>query len=102
MTATSTTPSSETSEQGNGSTGPESEADIKRRKKKKGLLGREQKGKEESSGNSQLLHNYIKTYNTADSDKTKKRIFYELPKCNWLEEKIKDIEQSKKTEEMRR
>ena len=52
MTATSTTPSSETSEQGNGSAGPESEADIKRRKKKKGLLGREQKGKEESSGNS--------------------------------------------------
>ena len=48
------------------------------------------------------LHNYIKTYNTADSDKTKKRIFYELPKCNWLEEKIKDIEQSKRTEEMRR
>ena len=37
-----------------------------------------------------------------DNDKTKKRIFYELPKCNWLEEKIKDIEKTKKSEEQRR
>ena len=31
-----------------------------------------------------------------------KRIFYELPKGNWLEEKIKDLEQTKNTEDHRR
>ena len=37
-----------------------------------------------------------------DNAKTMKRIFYELPKGNWLEEKIKDLEQTKNTEEHRR
>ena len=36
-----------------------------------------------------------------DNVKTMKRIFYELPKGNWLEEKIKDLE-TKNTEEQRR
>ena len=31
-----------------------------------------------------------------------KRIFYELPKGNWLEEKIKDLEHTKNTEDHRR
>ena len=37
-----------------------------------------------------------------DNVKTMKRIFYELPKGNWLEEKIKDLEQTKNTEDHRR
>ena len=36
-----------------------------------------------------------------DEEKTKKRIYEELPKCNWLEEKIKNIELAKQEEERR-
>ena len=36
-----------------------------------------------------------------DEEKTRKRIYEELPKCNWLEEKIKNIELQKKEGERR-
>ena len=36
-----------------------------------------------------------------DEEKTRKRIYEELPKCNWLEEKIKNIELAKQEEERR-
>ena len=45
---------------------------------------------------------YIFYTSIVDNVKTMKRIFYELPKGNWLEEKIKDLEQTKNTEEHRR
>ena len=37
-----------------------------------------------------------------DAVKTNKRISLELPKCNWLEDKIKDLELTKRAEECRR
>ena len=55
MTATSTTPSSGTAELAPGSAGLESDSDIKRKKKKKGFPCKEQKGKEETCGNSVLV-----------------------------------------------
>lgn len=39
---------------------------------------------------------------TLDTEKTNKRICYELPNCNWLEDKIKDIEFAKKQEQNRK
>ena len=39
---------------------------------------------------------------TLDTEKTNKRICYELPNCNWLEDKIKDIEFSRKQEQNRK
>ena len=31
---------------------------------------------------------------TIDTEKTNRRISHELPKCNWLEEKLKEMEKN--------
>ena len=92
MNATSTTPGN-TEDVGK----PEESAEDKDKKKKKIKLDQ---AKSEIrfvkvmnfnlSGN--VTHEITKAF---DAAKTKMRISHELPNCNWLEKKIKEIEQNR-------
>ena len=93
MKATSTTSSPDLATDNSGS----------RRKKKRVYLSREQKEMEEKRRFPHLpiirlfsLHfpGLALSFEKLENEKTIKRISHELPKCNWLEEKLKEIEKN--------
>eukprot|EP00091_Calanus_sinicus_P007252 TRINITY_DN18215_c0_g1_i1.p1 TRINITY_DN18215_c0_g1~~TRINITY_DN18215_c0_g1_i1.p1 ORF type:complete len:166 (+),score=43.49 TRINITY_DN18215_c0_g1_i1:130-627(+) len=94
MKATSTTSNSEGDQQS-----PDLPTDNKTLKKKKLFLSKEKK---EQAEHYKKIQAPTEVKEAFDAVKTNKRISHELPKCNWLEDKIKDLELTKRAEECRR
>jgi len=94
MKATSTTSSTERDQ-----SSPDLQGEGKTVKKKKLFLSKEKK---EQAEHSKKCSPVAEVKEALDAVKTNKRISLELPKCNWLEDKIKDLELTKRAEECRR